>query len=113
MKEVLNEINDIPGVRGSIVLDMEGLVIASNIMSGLEERTISAMVANIRGEIARALAAGEGDSLSAVQLLAEEGNILFMCGPECILTVITDPGANIGLVSIKMKASLDRLLALL
>ncbi len=113
MKEVLSQINDIPGVRGSIVLDMEGLVIASNIMSGLEERTISAMVANIRSEIARALSAGEGAGLSAVQLLAEEGHILFMCGPECILTVITDPGANIGLVSIKMKASLERLLGML
>ncbi|MDI6740737.1 MAG: roadblock/LC7 domain-containing protein [Candidatus Edwardsbacteria bacterium] len=113
MKDVLNEINDIPGVRGSIVLDMEGLVIASNIMSGLEERTISAMVANIYHEIARALAGGEGGGLSAVQLLAGEGNVLFMCGTECILTVIADPGANIGLVSIKMKASLDRLLELL
>jgi predicted regulator of Ras-like GTPase activity (Roadblock/LC7/MglB family) len=112
MKEVLNEINEIPGVRGSIVLDMEGLVIASNIMSGLEERTVSAMVASIRGEIARALPAG-GDTLSAVQLMAEGGNVLFMCGPECILSVVTDPGANIGLVSIKMKASLDRLLAML
>ncbi len=113
MKEVLNEINEIPGVRGSIVLDMEGLVIASNIMSGLEERTVSAMVASIRGEIVRALAADGGDSLAAVQLLAEGGNVLFMCGPECILSVVTEPGANIGLVSIKMKASLDRLLSML
>jgi len=113
MKEILNEINDIPGVRGSIVLDKDGLVIASNIMSGLEERTISAMVANIFHEIARALSAGEGDNLSGVQLLAEDGNILFMCTAECILTVITEPGANIGLVSIKMKASLARLLELL
>ena len=113
MKEILNEINDIPGVKGSIVLDKEGLVIASNIMSGLEERTISAMVANIFHEIAAALSSGQGENLSGVQLLTDEGTVIFQCAPECIITVITEPGANIGLVSLKMKASLDRLLELL
>ena len=111
MKEILSEINDIPGIRGSLVIDLEGLVIASNLTSGMEERTISAMVANIRSEIIRSMPQSQG--LGGVQLLAAEGTILFLNAPDCLLTVITEPGANIGLVSIKMKASLERLLKVL
>jgi hypothetical protein len=113
MKDILNEINEIAGVKGSLVVDREGLIIASNLMSGLEERTISAMVASIRNELSRALSAGMSQELSGVQLLATEGTIVFLCAPECILTVITESGANLGLVSIKMKASLERLLKVL
>jgi predicted regulator of Ras-like GTPase activity (Roadblock/LC7/MglB family) len=113
MKEILNQINEIAGVKGSLVVDNEGLVIASNLMSGMEERTISAMVAGIYQEIIRAIRPDQGSELSGVQLTASEGSIIFLCAPECILTVITEPGANIGLVSIKMKASLERLMKIL
>ncbi len=111
MKDILNQLNDIPGVRGSLVVDLDGLVIASNLMSGMEERTISAMVANISSEITRAMPGKE--ALSGVQLQAAEGTVLFLNAPECLLAVIAEPGANIGLISIKMKASLERLLKVL
>ena len=111
MKDILNQLNDIPGVRGSLVVDLEGLVIASNLMSGMEERTISAMVANISSEILRAMPRQQ--KLSGVQLQAAEGTVIFLNAPECLLTVIAEPGANIGLISIKMKASLERLLKVL
>lgn len=113
MKEILNQINEISGVKGSLVVDNEGLVVVSNLMSGMEERTISAMVAGIYQEIIKALRLEQGSELSGVQLTASEGSIIFLCAPECILTVITEPGANIGLVSIKMKASLERLMKIL
>jgi predicted regulator of Ras-like GTPase activity (Roadblock/LC7/MglB family) len=113
MKDILNRINEITGVKGSMVVDNDGLVVASNLMSGMEERTISAMVANIYQEIVRALHESSGAELSGVQLMASHGNIIFLCAPDCILTVITEPGANIGLISIKMKASLESLLEIL
>jgi predicted regulator of Ras-like GTPase activity (Roadblock/LC7/MglB family) len=113
MKNVLNQINDIPGVKGSVVIDKEGLVIASNLMSGLEERTISAMVASLFNEIAKSLAKGREEEIYGVQLLAGDGNIIFLCAQHCILIVITETGANIGLVSIKMKASLETLMEML
>jgi predicted regulator of Ras-like GTPase activity (Roadblock/LC7/MglB family) len=111
MKDILNDLNDIPGDRDSLVVDLDGLVIASNLMSGLEERTISAMVANISSEIVRAMPRQDG--LSGVQLQAAEGTVIFLNAPECLLAVIAEPGANIGLISIKMKASLERLLKVL
>jgi predicted regulator of Ras-like GTPase activity (Roadblock/LC7/MglB family) len=113
MKDILNLINDIPRVRGSLVIDKEGLVIASNLMSGLEERTISAMVAAVYLQVVRSLAEGKEDEIHSVQLLASEVNIIFLCAQHCILIVITEAEANIGLVSIKMKASLERLMDLL
>jgi len=108
MKEILNELNNIPGVRGSLVIDLDGLVVASNLMSGMEERTISAMVANISHEISKAMP--QRAQLIGVQLQAAEGTVVFLNAPNCLLAVIAEPGANIGLISIKMKASLDRLL---
>lgn len=113
MKNILNQINDIPGVKGSVVIDKEGLVIASNLMSGLEERTISAMVASIYNQVVKALAPDNEEKIYGVQLLASEGNIIFLCAQHCILIVITETGANIGLVSIKMKASLEHLMDML
>lgn len=113
MKDILNQINDAPGVKGSIVIDKEGLVVASNLMSGLEEKTISALVATIYAEIVKSLAAGREQEVYGVQLHASDGNIIFLCASYCILIVITEPGTNIGLVSIKMKASVERLMELL
>ncbi len=113
MKNVLNQINDIPQVRGSLVIDQEGLVIASNLMSGMEEKTISAMVADIFNQVAKALAAGREEEVHGVQLMASSGNIIFLCARHGILIVITEAGANLGLVSIKMKASLERLMEML
>ncbi len=111
MKDILNELNDIAGVRGSLVVDLDGLVIASNLMSGMEERTISAMVANIRSEVMRAMP--QQSALVGIQMQAAGGTILFLNAPQCLLAVIAEPGANIGLISIKMKASLERLLKML
>lgn len=113
MKNILNQINDIPGVKGSIVIDKEGLVIASNLMSGLEEKTISALVAVIYAEIVKSLTAGREQDVYGVQLHASGGSIIFLCASYCILIVITESGANMGLISIKMKASIERIIKLL
>ncbi|MEW6685105.1 MAG: roadblock/LC7 domain-containing protein [Candidatus Edwardsbacteria bacterium] len=109
MHEILNEINATAGVRGSMIVDKDGLVIISNLMLGLEERAISAMVASIYRDVELALGNLGQEKVAAVSLYASAGNIIFLCAPNCILTVITEKEVNLGLVSLKMKASLEKL----
>lgn len=109
MHKILEELNETPGAKGSMIVGKDGFVVVSNVMSGLEERTISAMVASIYSEIGRNLGEITKGELKAVSLYASGGNIFFSCSETFILAVITDVEVNVGLLRVKMRTGMERL----
>ncbi len=113
MHDILEELNATPGARGSMLVGRDGFVIVSNVMSGVEERTISAMIATITSEVSQTIAGLRRGELQAVSLYASGGNIFFLCREEVILAMITEPSVNVGLVRVKMKSGVEKLTAML
>jgi len=113
MHDILEELNVTPGARGSMLVSRDGFVIVSNVMSGVEERTISAMIASITSEVGQTISGLRRGELQAVSLYASGGNIFFLCRGDIILAMITEPAVNVGLVRVKMKTGLDRLTTML
>lgn len=113
MHDILDELNAISGAKGSMLVGRDGFVIVSNVMSGVAERTISAMIASITSEVSQTVSVLRRGELKSVALYTSGGNIFFLCREDVILAMITEPSVNVGLVRVRMRTSLDRLGALL
>jgi predicted regulator of Ras-like GTPase activity (Roadblock/LC7/MglB family) len=103
-----------PDIEASVVVSVDGLVMASSLPAGLDEDRISAMSAamlslgdRITGELGR----GE---LAQVYIKGSEGIIVLMAvGEDAVLTVLARASAKLGLIFLDMKRAVDDLVRLL
>jgi predicted regulator of Ras-like GTPase activity (Roadblock/LC7/MglB family) len=103
MKKLLQQVNDLPGVMGSMVMTEDGLPAASLLGSGLDEECVAAFASSSRLAVSRAaIHCGEGEPQEVV-LESEGGNLLLIGIDGATLAVITHPGLemNTGLVEIR------------
>ena len=113
MYDILEELNAIPGTQGSMLLGRDGFVIVSNVASGVEERTVSAMIASITSEVGQTVSVLRRGELQAVSLFTSGGNIFFLCREDVILAMLTESAVNTGLVRVRMKDGLERIAGIL
>jgi predicted regulator of Ras-like GTPase activity (Roadblock/LC7/MglB family) len=103
-----------PDIEASVVVSVDGLVMASSLPAGVDEDRISAMSAamlslgdRITGELGR----GE---LAQVYIKGSEGIIVLMAvGEDAVLTVLARASAKLGLIFLDMKRAVDDLVRLL
>jgi predicted regulator of Ras-like GTPase activity (Roadblock/LC7/MglB family) len=103
-----------PDIEASVVVSVDGLVMASSLPAGVDEDRISAMSAamlslgdRITGELGR----GE---LAQVYIKGSEGIIVLMAvGEDAVLTVLARASAKLGLIFLDMKRAVDDLSRLL
>jgi predicted regulator of Ras-like GTPase activity (Roadblock/LC7/MglB family) len=91
MYQILNELNKTPGITGSMVVGNDGIVIASDLESGLEGDTVGALAASITTNIQK--------SLDRLRTDAGIG----------ILVVTAEKDVNIGLIRLEIKNAVNRL----
>ena len=96
-----------------MLVGKDGFVIVSNVMSGVEKRTFSAIIASISSEVSQTISVLRRGELRAVSLYTSGGNLFFICREDVILAMITEPSVNVGLVRVKMKSGLEKLTAML
>lgn len=103
-----------PDIEASVVVSVDGLVMASSLPAGVDEDRISAMSAamlSLGDRIATELARGE---LAQVYIKGSEGIIVLMAvGEDAVLTVLARASAKLGLIFLDMKRAVDDLVRLL
>nr|MDO8080102.1 roadblock/LC7 domain-containing protein [Candidatus Freyarchaeota archaeon] len=103
-----------PDIESSAIVRTDGLVMASALPKGADEGLIAAMSAallNIGNRAVAELARGEMDK---VIVSGSKGDIILRgVGSEAVLSAITKPGANLGLLLVEMKRAGERIIGVL
>lgn len=100
------------GVRASLVVsERDGIVVDSNLQIGQRGERLAALTASLyRKARLTARAAGLGHA-SFMQLEAEQGRIFAVGRDDLVLVVVTDPGANVGLIRVEMLKASEEIVA--
>ncbi len=109
MYNILGELNKTSGIRGSMLVGSDGIIIAADLDSELEDETIGAMSASIVSSITKAMEKLNRQKPDRVTVEAEKGKVFLNDAGVGILAVITDPAVNIGMVRLEIKNAISRI----
>ncbi len=110
MEELLQAINQLPGVKGSLIVAKDGILVESAVTRGIDSEVVGAMSAKVCKDIEVALGKATNKKPLSVFFYGMYGNIFFMAIEELILTVVTSSQANIGAIRIVAMKSLKKLI---
>jgi predicted regulator of Ras-like GTPase activity (Roadblock/LC7/MglB family) len=113
---VLSDLNGTSAdIEASAVISTDGLMMAAQLPSGMDEDRVGAMSAamlSLGDRTAREL--GRGTTLEQVLIKAEKGYILMThAGPNAVLTVLAKPSARLGLIFLDVKRAAGALASIL
>ena len=104
MKDILNQINKIRGVRGSLVIGRDGIVVAADIGIDISDETVAAVASQILASLKNALERMELGEFDRFTVSGKLGKIAIVnSGPHALLLVLLDEDTNLGLVSVEIK----------
>ncbi|MFH1686598.1 MAG: roadblock/LC7 domain-containing protein [bacterium] len=109
MYEVLSELNKTTGITGSMVVGIDGIVIAADLNTDVESDTIGALAASITANIEKSLDRLDTHPLKQVTIEADDAKLFFASAPIGILVVTTVRDVNVGLVRLEMKNAIGKL----
>lgn len=110
MKTVLKKINRISGVRGSLMVSHDGMVVVSDVSEGIDEGGISALASTIFVNLENALSRLSLGIPEHFAIAGERGRILlFNIGGELVLAVLTRKDVNMGLLKVELKDAAEEL----
>jgi predicted regulator of Ras-like GTPase activity (Roadblock/LC7/MglB family) len=103
---VLTDLNGSSGdIEASAVISTDGLMMAAQLPSGMDEDRVGAMSAamlSLGDRTARELS--RGSTLEQVLIKGEKGFVLMTyAGPNAVLTVLAKPSARLGLIFLDVK----------
>jgi predicted regulator of Ras-like GTPase activity (Roadblock/LC7/MglB family) len=103
MNNVLKGINRIKGVRGSLLINREGMIMVSEVTEGVDETGISALASSIYVNIENALQRLDFGKLTKFSISGDRGRIVFFnVMQELVLTVLTRKDINMGLLKVEL-----------
>lgn len=103
--ELLDRVNRVSGVRGSMVVALEdGLIVEEDLMVGVPGAAVAALVASLFRRARKSLQGADFGAAQLVQVEAEEG-LLFAAAPpqlgDLLLVVVAESWVNVGLVRLE------------
>ena len=109
MYNILGDLNKTSGVKGSMLVGNDGIIIAADLDSRLEDETVGAMAASIMSNITKALERLKQQDLERVTIEADAGKIFLNDAGVGILAVITEPQVNVGLIRLEIKNAVNQI----
>ncbi len=111
--ELLDRVNRVNGVRGSMVVAAEdGLIVEEDLMVGVPGPAVAALVASLFRRARRSVQAAEFGSASFVQVEGDDG-LLFAAAPpqlgDLLLVVVAEGWVNVGLVRLEAQRVVEAL----
>ena len=109
MYQILEALNKTSGITGSMVVGKDGIVIAADLNTKVDEESIGALAASITSNIQKSLERLDSSPLSQVTIEADNAKMFFSDARIGILVVIAEPEVNIGLVRLEIKNAINKL----
>ena len=109
-RTALDRVTRVAGVRGALVASAgDGLVIAEQLMDGVDGRAAAALAGSLVGRLVRTADGAGRRPPTFVQLRAERGSILAaLCRQDLVLIAVAGPDANVGLARLEMLDAASR-----
>jgi predicted regulator of Ras-like GTPase activity (Roadblock/LC7/MglB family) len=110
-RDLLDRVTRVPGVRGALlVAAADGLVVAEQLMDGVDGRAVAALAGSLVGRLRRTAQQAGLQRPSFVHLRAEAGSVLAAPGSDdLVLVAVISPDANVGLARLEMIDAAGRL----
>ncbi len=109
MRSILKQLNDVVGIKGSLAVTKDGIVIASHLPRNLEEDVVAAMAAGAIRSTERALQrSGLGD-FTRFTLVASHGKMVFADTGPAYLVVVMDRNVDVGPTQIEIQSAAMRI----
>ncbi len=109
MREVLKKLNTNPGVKGSLVLTPDGIVVASELSTDLDEDTTAALVGNVVTQTARLLDTSRYQNMDRMVLTATRGKVVIENLENCYFVVVTNQFINLDLTLLEISSAAKRI----
>lgn len=109
MYHILEGLNKTSGITGSMIVGKDGIVIAADLNTQVDEEAIGALAASITSNIEKSLERLNTSPLAQISIEADNAKMFFCDAGIGILVVIAEPDVNIGLVRLEIRNAVHRL----
>jgi hypothetical protein len=109
MRRVLKGLNEVVGIRGSMVVSHDGMVIASCLGRRLDEEKVAAMASTVVMNTRRALERQGLRTFSRFTLTASHGKMVFNDTGIAYLVVVMDKAIDLGPTDIEIESAAMRI----
>jgi uncharacterized protein len=109
MEEILDKLNRVRGVGGSMLISSDGLAMATALRQGSDESAISAGISTLLENALRLCKELGFGKNRAVQVLSAQGGVLVLPAGSAFLTILIDPTANLALLQLEAKPFAERI----
>lgn len=110
LEKVLDGLRSVGDIEASAIVSRDGLLMASDMASGINAETFAAMTATMLGA-AETAATELGRGLpDRIIVESEETKLIAIgTGPKALLVVMTSPEAGLGLILIELAKAADKI----
>jgi len=109
VRRILKQLNDVAGVKGSLVVTHDGIVVAAHLSRALREDTVAAVAAGVIASTRRALGQSGLDGFARLTLVASHGKMVFTDTGPAYLVVVTDRNLELAPVDIEIESAAMRI----
>ncbi len=109
MYNILGDLNKTTGIKGSMLVGNDGIIIAADLDSQLEDETVGALAASIVSNVSKAMERLNQHNPDRITIEADEGKIFLNDAGMGILAVVTDPAVNVGMVRLEIKNAISKI----
>lgn len=109
MIDVLERLNRIDGVQGSMVVALDGIVVASDFAEAIEEDAVGAISSQVLSSLEGALKRMEMGGFQRFIISGSQAKILLMKARNTLVLVLLKRDINMGLVSVEIKEAVEEI----
>ena len=109
MERALAELNKTPGVIGSFVVAADGIIVASDFTTELNDELMGALTSSIINSTEKATKKMEHGDLVSFIIETDRNKLFFNSTRSGFLVCVAQPDANLGLIRVEMRAASERL----
>jgi predicted regulator of Ras-like GTPase activity (Roadblock/LC7/MglB family) len=107
MREILVQLNKVQGVRGSMVTNRDGIVVASDFSLELDEKGLGAVASSLLTALEAALRRVHFGKLQRFVVKGNEGKTVVADAGPALLLVLLKPEVNMGMVNHEIATALQ------
>jgi len=109
MRRILKGLNEIAGIRGSMIISDDGMVISSCLGRSLDEEMVAAMAGSVINSTRKALERHGLRSFTQFTLKASHGKMIFIDSGVAYLVVVMDEKIVLGPGEIEVASAARRI----
>lgn len=109
MERILAELNKTPGVIGSFVVAADGIIVASDFASEINDELMGALTSSIINATEKATKKMEQGDLISFIVETDSNKLFFHSTRSGFLVCVATLDSNLGLIRVEMRAAAEKL----